>query len=595
MGGEGSGRKPDVTNQVLRNAREERTPILSNGNEPMYLPNYSGIKDSARKDRPIDTKLYASAFSSIQEAINALPSTGGMVVLDAKTYTITSAITINKSNVFLIGQGSSSIIFLNANTNASCITMTSVDNITLSDFVIDGNKDNQADNNSAINVVSCNYYSFKNLEVKNASHHGMRIDSSSGGVVTNCYVHDVEQIGIYFYKLCHNNKIESNYVHDCGYEGIGIGDADLGASTYNVIANNVVHDTVDNLIDMHGSHDCVIIGNNVHHGKSGVTIDSGYKNVICNNNIYDVTDTAINLSDTDTAVTEDKSVIANNRIETAAGYGILNTGMHYNIICGNNISDTTSQNIAVNGDTHDTFVTGNICDGTIAFGSSTSANTCNNNVATVTNTGTNNLINAFNGITDTSLTANSIIFTDANKKHTTDADLTFDGTKLSGNQIYASSYLSAAETSIPTGAKLSVKGNTADYTNTNGANALLWLNNASSTGQNVIMSRINGTNVAKWRTDYAGNINWIAYNGYHAFYTGGDYPTGTVKMYIAPSGEVGIGTTSPYSMLDVVGDIRVSSPGTFITNSGAAGITDTINLATATSITVENGIITGYT
>ena len=49
MGGDGSGRKPDVTNQILRNLREERSAILSQGEEGVFLPNFSGLKTGLRK------------------------------------------------------------------------------------------------------------------------------------------------------------------------------------------------------------------------------------------------------------------------------------------------------------------------------------------------------------------------------------------------------------------------------------------------------------------------------------------------------------------------------------------------------------------
>jgi hypothetical protein len=80
-----------------------------------------------------------------------------------------------------------------------------------------------------------------------------------------------------------------------------------------------------------------------------------------------------------------------------------------------------------------------------------------------------------------------------------------------------------------------------NYTNAGGAGAHLLLTNPSPTGQTVVMSTINNVNVSKWRTDYAGNINWIAYAGYHAFYVGGDTPTGSIGIYVSPACAVAIG------------------------------------------------------
>jgi hypothetical protein len=86
--------------------------------------------------------------------------------------------------------------------------------------------------------------------------------------------------------------------------------------------------------------------------------------------------------------------------------------------------------------------------------------------------------------------------------------------------------------------------NTSDYTNTGGANSQFLMTNPSATGQNVISSFINGNLVAKWRTDYDGNVNWISGNGYHQFYTKGDYPTGTMRAKIDSNG---VNTDTNYS------------------------------------------------
>jgi hypothetical protein len=97
--------------------------------------------------------------------------------------------------------------------------------------------------------------------------------------------------------------------------------------------------------------------------------------------------------------------------------------------------------------------------------------------------------------------------------------------------------------SAPVG-KFSVYLSNTDYTNTNGAGSHLMLSNPSSSGQTVVSSYINSVLVGKWRTDYAGNMNFVAGAGGYVFYTGGDFPTGTPKMYISNAGNVGIGTTT---------------------------------------------------
>jgi hypothetical protein len=84
-----------------------------------------------------------------------------------------------------------------------------------------------------------------------------------------------------------------------------------------------------------------------------------------------------------------------------------------------------------------------------------------------------------------------------------------------------------------------------DYTNTNGAGSHIYMTNTSATGQNVVSSFINGSMVAKWRTDYQGNISWVAGStGSHDFYTKGDYATGQIMMRIFNGGNVQISTSA---------------------------------------------------
>ena len=99
-------------------------------------------------------------------------------------------------------------------------------------------------------------------------------------------------------------------------------------------------------------------------------------------------------------------------------------------------------------------------------------------------------------------------------------------------------------TNTPVG-KIQVDLVNTDYTNTAGAGSHILLNNSSTTGQNVVTSIINGAIVAKWRTDYVGNISWVAGStGGHQFYTGGDYAVGSAKLSMFNNGNVKIQTAT---------------------------------------------------
>jgi hypothetical protein len=133
-----------------------------------------------------------------------------------------------------------------------------------------------------------------------------------------------------------------------------------------------------------------------------------------------------------------------------------------------------------------------------------------------------------------SLTSGSILFSNGTTINQKNANLFWDNTN---NRL-------GIGTNTPTTLVQLTTTNT-DYTNTNGAGSHIYMTNASATGQNVVSSFINGSMVAKWRTDYVGNISWVAGStGAHDFYTKGDFGTGQIQMRIFNGGNVQIASSS---------------------------------------------------
>ena len=83
---------------------------------------------------------------------------------------------------------------------------------------------------------------------------------------------------------------------------------------------------------------------------------------------------------------------------------------------------------------------------------------------------------------------------------------------------------------------LNLYKNNSDYSDTL-TSAGIVLNNDNYYGQNIISSVIGGQVKAKWRTDYVGNISWVAGQaGSHTFYVGGDYPNGRIALNVTNDG-----------------------------------------------------------
>jgi hypothetical protein len=98
-------------------------------------------------------------------------------------------------------------------------------------------------------------------------------------------------------------------------------------------------------------------------------------------------------------------------------------------------------------------------------------------------------------------------------------------------------------------ALLNVGGNNSTYSPT--GNAIFRIDNSHINGQSPLDFFINGTLRGRLRSDYAGNLNYVANGGDHYFFVGGDYTVGTPAVVFRSNGLVGIGTTGPLYSLDV--------------------------------------------
>jgi hypothetical protein len=90
-----------------------------------------------------------------------------------------------------------------------------------------------------------------------------------------------------------------------------------------------------------------------------------------------------------------------------------------------------------------------------------------------------------------------------------------------------------------TGNRIETSFDNAGYSNDK-ADAGLIINNTNDVGQNLVSSYIGDVLVAKWRTDYVGNISWCSgatdYDRGHYFFVNGDYPDAYWRMTLFNSG-----------------------------------------------------------
>lgn len=317
-------------------------PVKYNPNvAEVNLPNYSGAAHHIRERDQLGTVRYADNYKTIQEAIDSLPSTGGTVMLSAKTYVISSPITISNSLITLQGEGKASIITLQNNSDCNVIEATSVsEGITITSIQIHGNKANQgAGDGNGIFLTNQTGAVVSNVEISNMKTNGIELNNCERCSFTENYIHNCDEMGILFHHLVNYSVINSNKIHDMGDIGIGIAAYTQGLSNYNTITGNTISGCVDNAIDLNGSKYNTIDGNTIEDCYSGVTCDSAPKNVISNNNIF---------------------ITSNTGIDTNHSTAGSPTGMGQNVIIGNRIDTTTSHGIHL--DSPDNTVVGNEVD-----------------------------------------------------------------------------------------------------------------------------------------------------------------------------------------------------------------------------------------
>lgn len=373
-----------------------RTPIATD----MFLPNHSGVSDKSIKR--LNDVRHTKYFSSIQAAIDDLPSTGGTVFVDAGTYTITSSITI-PSNVSLIGEGKSSKIFLAANSNVDLIqnadTTLGNENIIIENLEIDGNSANQA----ATPEYSCIYfYKADNCKIRNcfihdtislgtSDHRGccVFLDDSDNNQISGCTLYGGGYDNITIRNASHGNIVYGNTSHDAvlssGVQSSKTTKNGIAIAYDNIVKGNVCYDNNNNGVVFHFTSNCIADSNICYgNGQIGVHLVEGCHNCIATSNVCYGNADGIRFQDG----SSDNCIIANNNCFSNTRYGIDLLGSDI-VVVGNHCYNNTTANIrdgatrtlsllnyGYTGDKlqdHDLTTTGDITAGTYSVGASAGA------------------------------------------------------------------------------------------------------------------------------------------------------------------------------------------------------------------------------
>jgi hypothetical protein len=266
---------------------------------------------------------------AIQRAINALPRSGGTLYIPAGTYLLASAggtagkypdkspirtalLISQRSSIVLQGDGNTTVLMLGAHKKMRVLTVLNCRDVTLRNFVVDGNRSNRDDRggwpyadvvDAMIDVFRSNRVTAERLDVRNGLECGIGYWLSDDALVKECNSHD-------------------NGTVSAGGSGIGFS----GGMRARAIANNLSKNLSSGLWATHGGQGIVIEGNIIKgNRKDGITI-GGFTagNGVGNNRGYTVKNNT--LEDNGTALTvagaRDGRIVKNKMINN-------NKGMHF--------------------------------------------------------------------------------------------------------------------------------------------------------------------------------------------------------------------------------------------------------------------------
>ena len=212
--------------------------------------------------------------TTIQAGINLLPATGGEVHIRKGTYNITSAITISKSNVSLVGVGKSTRI--QTSSNITMISASSKDDLIIRNLYLYGSGAGATQIGIYLSVSLRS--KIINCWIENTGGHGIALSNINNCIVENCWIKDIGNMGIIISGIS-KNLIINNYIESAGVIGI------YASSTNNSeFKGNIINSATFSGIQMNSAVRYIIRDNIIlSSGQHGIDLNTGDYNIIKGN------------------------------------------------------------------------------------------------------------------------------------------------------------------------------------------------------------------------------------------------------------------------------------------------------------------------
>jgi|TARA_Y100000310_G_C20694565_1_gene824632 hypothetical protein len=292
----------------------------------------------------------------IQQAIDALPSGGGRIMLTEGTFTLGAQITLPAAPVRLEGQGQGSTIVTCKNSfNTDMFLVGASDDQgtvlgSIGHMTIDGNSGNQT-SGSGIRQQSGNRFTISRCYITNCKEHGIYIEGVDGSfrsdytIVHACWVHANLKHGIFVENPSNDPHIADSWISDNG----------VNTSTYDNIA-------FSNIADFS------VVGNNIWQGKRhNLSIDRGGPGQIISNTFNTAQESNIAMLTSIGGVQISGNTFHEASARTSGTYPhiVINGTSGQNSIVGNwfsNVNETVSDNITEEGSANQQIIAFNNID-----------------------------------------------------------------------------------------------------------------------------------------------------------------------------------------------------------------------------------------
>ena len=270
----------------------------------------------------------------INTAIQALPNTGGEIVILDGTYNITATIAMNKDNIKLSGNGNATVLkrMWNSLTTEGVITVTATNGgCCIENLFVDGNLANyQSSNNYGIRLSNSDNNTITGNTCNNNSSRGIYLINSNNTTITGNTCSDSNRYGIYL----NNSNTTTITGNTCNNNNYGINLS--GVNSNNTITGNTCNNNSSDGIFLNTSDsNNTITGNTCSGNQRGINL-SGDNNTItgntCNNNNYGIY-----------LINSDNNTITGNTCNNNSRDGIYLSNSNTTTITGNTCIRGTGQ------------------------------------------------------------------------------------------------------------------------------------------------------------------------------------------------------------------------------------------------------------